>query len=157
MKILFKRLACNSYSKDWNVISIRKIGMFNISKISYDFVSLCTFFLFFIWILLVISACSVGYFGPNCSLPCRYPNYGLGCQLKCNCEREHCNHITGCQNSSITSSTKISIYTLHMNKHACLFFPKLVVYLYFNSFVIFLQNYFRVFLYCIKKKKSSIE
>nr|XP_022294783.1 uncharacterized protein LOC111104905 [Crassostrea virginica] len=43
-------------------------------------------------------ACQSGYFGPNCSLPCRYPNYGLQCQLECKCKQEqNCNHITGCQ------------------------------------------------------------
>nr|XP_022294781.1 protein draper-like [Crassostrea virginica] len=47
----------------------------------------------------VNNACPVGYFSPNCSLPCRYPNYGAGCQLKCVCETKNCSHITGCQNS----------------------------------------------------------
>lgn len=91
---------------------------------------------------LVISACSVGYFGPNCSLSCRYPNYGLGCQLNCNCETEHCNHITGCQTSSIAASTDTGIYTLHINKHACLFFPIFFVYLFLNSSMFFLKNTF---------------
>ena len=50
------------------------------------------------YILLV--ACSAGYFGPNCSLPCRYPNYGVECQFECVCDMENCSHITGCQNSS---------------------------------------------------------
>lgn len=46
-------------------------------------------------------ACQSGYFGPNCSLPCRYPNYGLQCQLECKCKQEqNCNHITGCQSTS---------------------------------------------------------
>ncbi|XP_062585871.1 multiple epidermal growth factor-like domains protein 11 [Saccostrea cucullata] len=41
------------------------------------------------------SECKAGYFGPNC-LPCRYPNYGKGCQMFCNCEMENCSYITGC-------------------------------------------------------------
>nr|XP_022296706.1 cell death abnormality protein 1-like isoform X1 [Crassostrea virginica] len=45
-------------------------------------------------------ACQTGYFGPNCSLPCRYPNYGLQCQFECKCEqKQYCNHITGCQST----------------------------------------------------------
>ncbi|XP_022295661.2 uncharacterized protein LOC111105593 isoform X2 [Crassostrea virginica] len=40
--------------------------------------------------------CPVGLFGPNCSLPCRYPNYGLECQMECNCTDEVCHHATGC-------------------------------------------------------------
>nr|XP_022294583.1 protein draper-like [Crassostrea virginica] len=54
-------------------------------------------------VLLLVSqcqACSLGYFGQDCSLPCRFPGYGSGCQMACNCEKEHCNHITGCRNST---------------------------------------------------------
>ena len=49
---------------------------------------------------VLLVECSAGYFGPNCSLPCRFPNYGVGCQLECGCGNESCNHITGCHNSS---------------------------------------------------------
>ncbi|XP_062566014.1 multiple epidermal growth factor-like domains protein 10 [Saccostrea cucullata] len=41
--------------------------------------------------------CSVGYFGPECELPCRYPNYGDGCQSACLCVQQLCDHINGCK------------------------------------------------------------
>ncbi|XP_062610864.1 uncharacterized protein LOC134272679 [Saccostrea cucullata] len=40
--------------------------------------------------------CADGYFGPNCTLPCRYPNYGDNCQSECLCAEELCNHVNGC-------------------------------------------------------------
>nr|XP_022291608.1 uncharacterized protein LOC111102945 [Crassostrea virginica] len=49
--------------------------------------------------------CSAGYFGPNCSLPCRFPNYGVGCQLECGCGNETCNHITGCHSSNLKENS----------------------------------------------------
>ncbi|XP_078315069.1 uncharacterized protein LOC111104900 [Crassostrea virginica] len=41
--------------------------------------------------------CMSGYYGPNCSSKCRYPNYGLACQLSCNCSEDHCHYIMGCR------------------------------------------------------------
>ncbi|XP_061196767.1 cell death abnormality protein 1-like [Saccostrea echinata] len=41
-----------------------------------------------------------GFFGPNCSSPCRYPNYGKNCQEKCKCAQEFCDIADGCRNSS---------------------------------------------------------
>ncbi|XP_056016782.1 cell death abnormality protein 1-like [Ostrea edulis] len=43
-----------------------------------------------------ISYCKRGYIGDNCHLPCRYPNYGVFCQLECNCNESYCNHKHGC-------------------------------------------------------------
>nr|XP_022295662.1 uncharacterized protein LOC111105593 isoform X2 [Crassostrea virginica] len=40
--------------------------------------------------------CPVGLFGPNCSLSCRHPNYGLDCQMECFCSKKLCDHATGC-------------------------------------------------------------
>nr|XP_022294538.1 platelet endothelial aggregation receptor 1-like [Crassostrea virginica] len=40
--------------------------------------------------------CALGYQGPKCTLPCRYPNYGIGCQQKCDCESKNCNPLSGC-------------------------------------------------------------
>ncbi|XP_078310494.1 uncharacterized protein LOC111105601, partial [Crassostrea virginica] len=52
--------------------------------------------------------CEVGFMGPNCSLPCRYPSYGINCQSKCICSERLCNISTGCikqRNDEINSST----------------------------------------------------
>nr|XP_022294264.1 tyrosine-protein kinase receptor Tie-2-like [Crassostrea virginica] len=56
--------------------------------------------LIYMYVPVSIYACSAGYFGPNCSLPCRYPSYGVGCQFKCVCGMEKCKHITGCHSSN---------------------------------------------------------
>ncbi|XP_022291007.2 uncharacterized protein LOC111102512 isoform X2 [Crassostrea virginica] len=40
--------------------------------------------------------CALGYQGPKCTLPCRYPNYGRGCQQKCDCGSKNCNPLSGC-------------------------------------------------------------
>ncbi|XP_048768805.2 uncharacterized protein LOC125675318 [Ostrea edulis] len=42
------------------------------------------------------TVCDTGYYGPNCSLSCRYPNYGVDCQNECKCVQDLCNHISGC-------------------------------------------------------------
>ncbi|XP_052708407.1 uncharacterized protein LOC128183467 [Crassostrea angulata] len=52
--------------------------------------------------------CKQGYNGPNCAFHCRYPNYGMGCQTKCNCEESECNHIAGCMHITIAGSTVTS-------------------------------------------------
>ncbi|XP_065926830.1 protein draper isoform X2 [Magallana gigas] len=44
--------------------------------------------------------CPVGYLGPECEYTCRYPSYGSGCQMKCNCTEELCDLVNGCYNSS---------------------------------------------------------
>lgn len=40
--------------------------------------------------------CQVGFFGYNCTQPCRYPSFGDKCQRQCNCSQDICDHITGC-------------------------------------------------------------
>ncbi|XP_078328059.1 uncharacterized protein LOC144623503 isoform X2 [Crassostrea virginica] len=57
-------------------------------------------------------ACSTGYFGPNCSLPCRHPNYGDECQFECVCGMKNCNHITGCQHSNDSMETNTTLIPL---------------------------------------------
>ena len=37
--------------------------------------------------------------------PCRFPSYGKGCQLECNCKEELCNHISGCPNPATEKTT----------------------------------------------------
>nr|XP_034339186.1 cell death abnormality protein 1-like [Crassostrea gigas] len=57
----------------------------------------------FMWLLHVIVAlmcnvrgCEVGYYGYNCTDPCRYPSFGYRCQNVCNCTQDMCDHKTGC-------------------------------------------------------------
>ncbi|XP_056013741.1 multiple epidermal growth factor-like domains protein 10 [Ostrea edulis] len=40
--------------------------------------------------------CSLGYTGNNCEIRCRYPSYGVSCQLECNCTEGNCHFQTGC-------------------------------------------------------------
>ena len=37
--------------------------------------------------------------------PCRFPHYGKGCQLECNCTEKLCNHISGCPNPAAETTT----------------------------------------------------
>nr|XP_034335160.1 uncharacterized protein LOC117692166 isoform X2 [Crassostrea gigas] len=56
--------------------------------------------------------CQIGYYGINCSSPCRYPNYGSGCQQECSlCGKETCNSAFGCP----TTGTTTSIGTLELH------------------------------------------
>ncbi|XP_052711375.1 multiple epidermal growth factor-like domains protein 10 [Crassostrea angulata] len=45
--------------------------------------------------------CPVGYLGAECEKTCRHPTYGSGCQMKCNCTEELCDHVNGCKNITI--------------------------------------------------------
>ncbi|XP_062584153.1 multiple epidermal growth factor-like domains protein 11 [Saccostrea cucullata] len=62
--------------------------------------------------------CDLGYTGPSCEIPCRYPAYGYFCQEFCNCEEKCCNPSTGCEVGSPTfeppskSTTKKSTNTI---------------------------------------------
>lgn len=56
--------------------------------------------------------CQIGYYGINCSKPCRYPNYGNDCQQHCSrCKEEACNPMFGC----LATSTTTSIGTLELH------------------------------------------
>lgn len=48
--------------------------------------------------------CPLGFYGINCSSPCRYPNFGKLCQQDCShCEKEVCNSSFGCLTSNVTA------------------------------------------------------
>nr|XP_034330970.1 multiple epidermal growth factor-like domains protein 11 [Crassostrea gigas]XP_034330971.1 multiple epidermal growth factor-like domains protein 11 [Crassostrea gigas] len=56
--------------------------------------------------------CHTGFTGPNCTIKCRYPSFGNGCQNVCNCIETFCNRSTGCKDGSPTIlpiSTKSNI------------------------------------------------
>ncbi|XP_056013520.1 uncharacterized protein LOC130052467 [Ostrea edulis] len=46
-------------------------------------------------------ACRSRYTGSDCELPCRYPGYGVSCQLQCECEKDLCHHVNGCESTCI--------------------------------------------------------
>ncbi|XP_052711734.1 multiple epidermal growth factor-like domains protein 11 isoform X1 [Crassostrea angulata] len=50
--------------------------------------------------LKTTAACSVGFFGSSCDIPCRYPSFGFHFQSECICSEENCNHIVGCNETS---------------------------------------------------------
>ena len=41
--------------------------------------------------------CPIGFYGNNCTSPCRYPSFGTGCQGFCPCSKEFCDNISGCR------------------------------------------------------------
>ncbi|XP_056014143.1 uncharacterized protein LOC125677990 isoform X2 [Ostrea edulis] len=55
-------------------------------------------------------SCPIGYYGHNCSLPCRYPSYGERCQKECNCTVEYCINDKGCINKTNTHSTPFDTF-----------------------------------------------
>lgn len=50
-------------------------------------------------IMFYYSGCSPGYFGINCTLPCRYPSYGIDCQSECECNKTQCDNTIGCRSN----------------------------------------------------------
>lgn len=57
------------------------------------------------------AVCDTGYYGPNCSLSCRYPSYGADCQVECKCVQDLCNHISGCDYGKMDDKNT-AIYTV---------------------------------------------
>ncbi|XP_062579913.1 multiple epidermal growth factor-like domains protein 11 [Saccostrea cucullata] len=60
-----------------------------------------------------LSSCSPGYFGINCSWPCRYPNYGENCQSECNCEKSFCNVTYGCNVDDVKPTVQTTFNENH--------------------------------------------
>ncbi|XP_078339135.1 uncharacterized protein LOC111133866 isoform X2 [Crassostrea virginica] len=55
----------------------------------------------FVWLFIFFiqrtTGCPDGFYGINCEIPCRYPNFGHGCQQNCNCTMEFCDFNKGCR------------------------------------------------------------
>lgn len=51
----------------------------------------------------LIVACPDGFIGNNCQIPCRFPGYGYWCQSECQCSKNYCNHITGCNGKYVNT------------------------------------------------------
>ncbi|XP_061194943.1 cell death abnormality protein 1-like [Saccostrea echinata] len=49
----------------------------------------------------VCTECKRGFFGHDCSNPCRYPNYGKRCQKECNCTEDFCDIAVGCRSCKV--------------------------------------------------------
>ncbi|XP_052704479.1 uncharacterized protein LOC128180412 isoform X3 [Crassostrea angulata] len=60
----------------------------------------------------ILSGCPAGYLGPNCTIPCDPPGYGVGCQFTCACKgSETCHPSFGCVLPTTTTTettTKIT-------------------------------------------------
>lgn len=65
--------------------------------------------------------CPVGYLGPKCEKICRYPSYGSGCQMKCDCTQEFCNNVHGCNDTTIERKIHVTLLLIQYLK---LFFLK---------------------------------
>lgn len=58
--------------------------------------------------------CPTGFYGTNCSRPCRYPNYGTNCQQDCShCERLQCNATFGCLTTSTDAPFNQGTFNLY--------------------------------------------
>lgn len=68
--------------------------------------------------------CLPGYYKTNCSEPCRYPSYGLGCQKECKCTEKSCHHVFGCSDHkldgkrSLRKKTERGIFTSIYNAYS---------------------------------------
>lgn len=60
--------------------------------------------------LFLFVGCPIGFFGYNCTQPCRFPSFGEKCQSGCNCSWDLCDHITGC--TSIKGKFKNILFTI---------------------------------------------
>lgn len=54
-------------------------------------------------------ACAVGYTGNNCDTKCPFPSYGYDCHMRCVCQKEDCNFVSGCSRSLDGTILKIYI------------------------------------------------
>lgn len=81
----------------WETLYVHKINQVN-----------CHFY----DIELNILECAIGYHGDNCSLKCRPPTFGEGCQALCDCPKTDCHFVHGCSNQLKTSTDdhRYSIY-----------------------------------------------
>ncbi|XP_078314489.1 uncharacterized protein LOC144619682 [Crassostrea virginica] len=59
--------------------------------------------------------CSIGFYGPNCTIKCPFPTYGKDCQLDCRCSKSLCSHVDGC-NTSNKELSKVS--TKEVSSHS---------------------------------------
>ncbi|XP_078325991.1 uncharacterized protein LOC144622861 isoform X1 [Crassostrea virginica] len=57
----------------------------------------------------VLGTCDPGFIGQNCSIVCRYPSYGQGCQNHCDCDKMYCDFKTGCKDGSPTLTPESSV------------------------------------------------
>lgn len=83
--------------------------------------------------------CPIGFYGPNCSKPCRNPNYGSGCQRMCRCNETDCNNILGCT-VGIDTTVVTEPYELGITFIYCLLLLWIILYILFNFFLIFLNQ-----------------
>lgn len=85
---------CTSYNKGQH---LKMLDIFlKIEKAVYRFTLNKTY-------LFSYLECKPGYSGMNCSIPCRYPLYGVECQKSCNCVKDLCDVSVGCQQTTTGS------------------------------------------------------
>ena len=57
---------------------------------------ICNYKFTIIYFSFIHLECFPEYYGITCGDECRFPNYGLHCQSKCNCIEVQCHRISGC-------------------------------------------------------------
>ena len=70
-------------------------------------------------IAFIYLACPIGLTGSACEIKCRFPAYGVLCQSACNCTKDQCNHISGCDGKWVFFYSSIDIHRCYifMNKN----------------------------------------
>lgn len=80
--------------------------------VNYNYISIIHILLILIITAVVdnfkttTTGCPTGYTGHDCKKPCRYPSFGIDCQLRCCCAQNRCNHMFGCNTSYINGKRK---------------------------------------------------
>lgn len=73
----------------------------NLNPNTYQLACVLTHNLFWSDICYLITECTPGYTGPNCTSSCPYPTYGDRCQGYCDCTNVTCDVSKGCLHKGI--------------------------------------------------------
>lgn len=131
-----------------SILTTRKINDFALRKKKYIFCSRTAICLMHVNYIRKIkssfSACPFGFYGSNCTLRCRYPNFGEQCQEVCTCVKILCSPIHGCDSNgdylSIYLSIHLSIY-LSIDRQWCIWCKPSYFILYKPAVILWFCRY----------------
>lgn len=96
--------------------------------------------------LYLFIGCPIGVYGINCTLPCRYPSFGNGCQRFCRCSQELCDNVSGCMVNQghyvyFVWDSVIIGWDVALCKSDHMLTVRLIVVKYLHIFQFFLSNH----------------